>query len=71
MWKHELFTYGEKVSGTVAAKLCEQSRVMSNTLTNSNQFYENADLTQNFTMRKDWNFEFVSAAFAGVYTITQ
>ena len=45
--------------------------VMSNTLTNSNQFYENADITQNFTMRKDWNFEFVSAAFAGVYTITQ
>lgn len=45
--------------------------VMSNTLTNSNQFYENADLTQNFTMRKDWNFEFVSAAFAGVYTISQ
>lgn len=44
--------------------------VMSNTLTNSNQFYENADLTQNFTMRKSWAFEFVSAAFAGCYTIT-
>ena len=44
--------------------------VMSNTLTNSNQFYENADITQNFTMRKDWNFEFVSAAFGGIYNIT-
>ena len=45
--------------------------VMSNTLTNSNQFYDNADLTQNFTMRKDWNFEFVSAAFGGIYNITE
>ena len=44
--------------------------VMSNTLTNSNQFYENADITQNFTMRKDWDFEFVSAAFGGIYNIT-
>ena len=44
--------------------------VMSNTLTNSNQFYENADVTQNFTMRKDWNFEFVSAAFGGIYNIS-
>ena len=43
---------------------------MSNTLTNSNQFYENADITQNFTMRKDWNFEFISAAFGGIYNIT-
>ena len=48
----------------------EHCRVMSNTLTNSNQFYENADITQNFTMRKDWNFEFISAAFGGIYNIT-
>ena len=45
--------------------------VVSNALTNSNQFYDNADLTQNFTMRKDWNFEFVSAAFGGIYNITE
>lgn len=44
--------------------------VMSNSLTNSNQFYENADLTQNYTQRKDWNFAFVSAARGGKYKIT-
>ena len=44
---------------------------MSTTLTNSNQFYENADLTQNFTMRKNYGFEFVGASFAGLYTITE
>lgn len=43
---------------------------MSNTLTNSNQFYDNADLTSNFTMRKDYTFEFVGAAFAGLFNIT-
>jgi len=42
---------------------------VSNTLSNSNQFYENADLTQNFTMRKDWDFAFCSAAYGGIYTI--
>ena len=44
---------------------------MSTTLTNSNQFYENADLTSNFTMRKNYGFEFVGASFAGLYTITE
>jgi hypothetical protein len=44
--------------------------VMSTTLTNSNQFYDNADISQNFTMRKGYNFEFVGAAFAGQYTIS-
>lgn len=44
---------------------------MSTTLTNSNQFYENADLTQNFTMRKNYGFEFVGSSFAGLYTITE
>ena len=43
---------------------------MSTALNNSNQFYDNADLTQNFTMRKDWDFEFVGGAYAGKYTIT-
>lgn len=60
----------QRQNGTDIANLCEQCRVLSNTLTNSNQFYDNADLTQNFTMRKDWNFEFVSGAFAGSYKIT-
>lgn len=44
--------------------------VMTTTLTNSNDFYENADISQNFTMRKGYNFEFVAAAFAGVYMVT-
>lgn len=42
---------------------------VSNSLTNSNQFYENADISQNFTMRKDWDFVFASAAFGGKYVI--
>ena len=45
--------------------------VMTNSLTNSNQFYENADLTQNYTMRKDWAFSFVSAAYGGKYKIQE
>lgn len=44
--------------------------VVSNTLTNSNQFYDNADITQNFTMRKDWDFVFSSAAVGGMFKIT-
>lgn len=42
---------------------------MNSTLTNSNDFYDNADLSQNFTMRKGYGFEFIGAAFAGKYTI--
>ncbi len=45
--------------------------VMSTTLTNSNQFYENADISQNFTMRKGYDFQFIGAAYAGKYTITE
>ena len=45
--------------------------VMSTALTNSNQFYENADISQNFTMRKSYDFEFVGAAYVGQYTITE
>lgn len=44
---------------------------VSNTLTNSNQFYDNADITQNFTLRKDWKFTFASAAYAGKYVINE
>lgn len=43
--------------------------VVSNTLTNSNQFYDNADLTSNYTLRKDYDFAFVSAAYGGKYEI--
>ena len=43
---------------------------MSTVMTNSNQFYDNADITQNFTYRKNWGFEFIGAAFAGIYTIS-
>lgn len=42
---------------------------VSNALTNSNQFYDNADLTQNFTYRKNYGFAYASAAKAGIYTI--
>ena len=44
--------------------------VLSTAMSNSNQFYDNADLTQNFTYRKDWDFAFASAATAAVYTIS-
>lgn len=43
---------------------------VSNALTNSNQFYDNADITQNFTMRKSWDAVYASAAKAGIYKIT-
>lgn len=41
------------------------------TLTNQNDYYMNADLTADYTMRLEWKFEFFSAAYAGVYDITQ
>lgn len=43
---------------------------VSNALTNSNQFYDNADLTQNYTMRKMYDFQFASSAIGGMYKIT-
>lgn len=43
---------------------------VSNALTNSNQFYENGDLTQNYSMRKNWAATYASAAKAGIYKIT-
>ena len=45
--------------------------VMSTTLTNSNEFYDNADISQNFTMRKGYNFQFIGASWAGQYTISE
>ena len=42
---------------------------VSNAMTNSNQFYDNADLTQNFTYRKNYGFAYASAAKAGIYNI--
>jgi len=41
--------------------------VMSTAISNSNDYFDNADLTQNFTYRKDWNFAYASAAYAGYY----
>lgn len=43
---------------------------ISNALTNSNQFYDNADLTEDFTYRKNYAFTYASAAKAAVYKIT-
>lgn len=48
----------------------EQTRVMTTAMTNTNQHFDNADLTSNFTYRKAWDFMFASAAKAAVYTIT-
>lgn len=45
--------------------------VLNTTLTNGNQYYDNADLTSNFTLHKGWDFTFASAGFAGKYTITE
>ena len=39
-------------------------------LTNTNDYYDNADLTSNFTMNKRYGFEFLSGAVAGEYNIT-
>ncbi len=41
--------------------------VMTTSLTNSNDYFDNSDLTQNFTYRKDWAFEYASSAYAGYY----
>lgn len=43
--------------------------VMTSTISNSNQFMDNADLTSNFTMRGEYSFMYISSAYAGVYTI--
>ena len=43
---------------------------VSSALTNSNQFYDNADLTEDFTYRKNYAFTYASAAKAGIYTVT-
>lgn len=52
------------------ANSLEQYRVMSATMTNTNQHFDNADITSNFTYRKEWDFVYASAAKAGVYNIT-
>lgn len=39
-------------------------------LTNSNDYYDNADLTSNFTINKRYGFEFLSGAVSGEYSIT-
>lgn len=44
--------------------------VLNTTMSNGNQFYDNADLTSNWTMHKAWDFVFASAGYAGKYTIT-
>lgn len=44
--------------------------VLSTQLTNSNQFYDNADISQNFTIRKAYELAFASAAIGAKYKIT-
>lgn len=39
------------------------------TLTNSNDFYDNANLTQNATFNQRWGCEFISNAIAGIVTL--
>lgn len=52
------------------ANSLEQYRVMSAAMTNTNQHFDNADITSNFTYRKEWDFVYASAAKAAIYTIT-
>lgn len=44
--------------------------VMTTTMTNTNQHFDNADITSNFTYRKEWDFVYASAATAGRYVVT-
>lgn len=44
--------------------------IEGSTLTNSNDPYDNANLTTNFTINKRYGFEYISGAVAGSYTIT-
>lgn len=43
--------------------------IEGSTLTNSNDYYDNADLTSNFTINKRFGFEFLSGAVSGVYNM--
>lgn len=43
---------------------------VSSSLNNSNQFYDNADITSNYTHRMNYAFEYASAAKAGIYKVT-
>lgn len=43
--------------------------IEGSTLTNSNDYYENADLTSNFTINKRYGFSFLSGAIAGCYQL--
>lgn len=44
--------------------------IEGSTLTNSNDYYDNADLTSNFTINKRYGFSYLSGAIAGAYKIT-
>lgn len=44
--------------------------VMCPTMTNTNQFFDNADVTTNYTLRRWYNFGFISSGYAGLYKIT-
>lgn len=43
---------------------------VSTTLSNGNQPFNNADLTEDFTYRKDYDFVYATAATAALYTVT-
>ena len=44
---------------------------MSTSMSNTNQFFDNADISTNFTFRKSYSAEFVGAAYVGSYKITE
>lgn len=44
--------------------------IEGSSLSNSNDFYENANLTQNATLNKRWNFEWLSNATAGIVKLS-
>lgn len=44
--------------------------VINEAFSNTNAHLDNADLTQNYTLRKDWNFMALSGAYIGCYEMT-
>lgn len=45
--------------------------VMSTALSNTNDYFDNGDISQNFTMRKGYDFQFFAGSWAGKYEISE
>ena len=53
-----------------AADKLVRAVIEGSTITNSNDYFDNANLTSNFTISKRYGFDYISGATAGSYTIT-